>query len=235
MYDDSNIINHTVFTELNKRVQSYGLISLEFDKKNKELIIPKNFLNFNIAYNTKRQRITLQLQNIQNPNKIKTTDSKIHNFSILTTKKQDRIGLKRKMPQVVDEFRIEGLQSFSQYTKINPISIQITESEIQNKLSFYSKNYKYKFLINNLLFSSSIQKDTNVIFIKKTSHWLNTVFIDSECPRNAQHFAFAFKTADIHNLLDFSYSLLDDEGKLIKFKDDEEKIPALNFGIKIIR
>ena len=142
-------------------------------------------MNFNIAYNTKRQRITLQLQNIQNPNKIKTTDSKIHNFSILTTKKQDRIGLKRKMPQVVDEFRIEGLQSFSQYTKINPISIQITESEIQNKLSFYSKNYKYKFLINNLLFSSSIQKDTNVIFIKKTSHWLNTVFIDSECPRNA--------------------------------------------------
>ena len=235
MYDDSNIINHTVFTELNKRVQSYGLISLEFDKKNKELITPKNFLNFNIAYNTKRQRITLQLQNIQNPNKIKTTDSKIHNFSILTTKKQDRIGLKRKMPQVVDEFRIEGLQSFSQYTKINPISIQITESEIQNKLSFYSKNYKYKFLINNLLFSSSIQKDTNVIFIKKTSHWLNTVFIDSECPRNAQHFVFAFKTADIHNLLDFSYSLLDDEGKLIKFKDDEEKIPALNFSIKIIR
>ena len=235
MYDDSNIINHTVFTELNKRVQSYGLISLEFDKKNKELITPKNFLNFNIAYNTKRQRITLQLQNIQNPNKIKTTDSKIHNFSILTTKKQDRIGLKRKMPQVVDEFRIEGLQSFSQYTKINPISIQITESEIQNKLSFYSKNYKYKFLINNLLFSSSIQKDTNVIFIKKTSHWLNTVFIDSECPRNVQHFAFAIKTADIHNLLDFSYSLLDDEGKLIKFKDDEEKIPALNFSIKIIR
>ena len=235
MYDDSNIINHTVFTELNKRVQSYGLISLEFDKKNKELITPKNFLNFNIAYNTKRQRITLQLQNIQNPNKIKTTDSKIHNFSILTTKKQDRIGFKRKMPQVVDEFRIEGLQSFSQYTKINPISIQITESEIQNKLSFYSKNYKYKFLINNLLFSSSIQKDTNVIFIKKTSHWLNTVFIDSECPRNAQHFVFAFKTADIHNLLDFSYSLLDDEGKLIKFKDDEEKIPALNFSIKIIR
>ena len=139
MYDDSNIINHTVFTELNKRVQSYGLISLEFDKKNKELITPKNFLNFNIAYNTKRQRITLQLQNIQNPNKIKTTDSKIHNFSILTTKKQDRIGLKRKMPQVVDEFRIEGLQSFSQYTKINPISIQITESEIQNKLFLLKK------------------------------------------------------------------------------------------------
>ena len=30
---------------------------------------------------------------------------------------------------------------------------------------FYSKNYKYRFIANSLLFSSSIQKDTNVIFI----------------------------------------------------------------------
>ena len=49
--------------------------------------------------------------------------------------------------------------------KINPIAIQIVESEIQNKLLFYSKNYKYRFIANSLLFSSSIQKDTNVIFI----------------------------------------------------------------------
>ena len=49
--------------------------------------------------------------------------------------------------------------------KINPIAIQIVGSEIQNKLLFYSKNYKYRFIANSLLFSSSIQKDTNVIFI----------------------------------------------------------------------
>ena len=67
--------------------------------------------------------------------------------------------------RIIDEFRIEGLQSFNQYTNINPISIAITESEIQSKLSFYSKKYKYRFIVNNLLFSSSIQKDTNVIFI----------------------------------------------------------------------
>ena len=35
----------------------------------------------------------------------------------------------------------------------------------QNKLLFYSKNYKYRFFANSLLFSSSIQKDTNIIFI----------------------------------------------------------------------
>ena len=37
--------------------------------------------------------------------------------------------------------------------------------------------------------------------LKKTSHWVNAVFIDSEYPRNAQHFAFAFETTDLHNLL----------------------------------
>ena len=31
------------------------------------------------------------------------------------------------MQKIIDEFRIEGLQSFDQYTKINPINIQITE------------------------------------------------------------------------------------------------------------
>ena len=67
--------------------------------------------------------------------------------------------------KIIDEFKIEVLQNFNQYLKINPIAIQIVESEIQNKLLFYSKNYKYRFTANSLLFSSSIQKDTNVIFI----------------------------------------------------------------------
>ena len=120
------------------------------------------------------------------------------------------------------------------------------------------------------MFSSSIQKDTNVKFIvadglndakealinrklyqvlgvinisqisgwdnvRKSLHWVNAVFIDSEYLRKAQHFAFAFETTDLHNLVDFSYSLLDDEGKLITFKDNKEKIPRLNFSIQVIR
>ena len=141
-------------------------MSLEFNKNNKELITPKNLQKFNIKHNTTQEKIALQLQHILNPNKIETVDSKIHNFSILTTKKQDKIGLKKKkMQKIIDNFLIEGRPSFSQYTKINPINIQITESEIQNKLYAYSKQYKYKFVINNLLFSSSTQNDANIIFI----------------------------------------------------------------------
>ena len=51
--------------------------------------------------------------------------------------------------------------------KINPINIQMTDPEIQSKLLFYSKKYKYRFIDSSLLFSSSVVKDTNIIFITK--------------------------------------------------------------------
>ena len=40
---------------------------------------------------------------------------------------------------------------------------------------------------------------------------------------------------DVHNLLNFKYTLLEEEGQLIKFESGEDKIPALNFTIQIIR
>ena len=55
--------------------------------------------------------------------------------------------------------------------KINPINIRIIDPEIQTKLMFYSKKYKYRFIANSLLFSSSIKEDTKIIFI--TTNGLN--------------------------------------------------------------
>ena len=70
--------------------------------------------------------------------------------------------------------------------------------------------------------------------IKKNSHWTNAVLMDSQNPIAAKHFAFGFETTDLHNLLNFKYSLIDDQGKLIEFKQGEDKIPLLNFTIQII-
>ena len=47
--------------------------------------------------------------------------------------------------------------------KINSINIEISNSEIQTKLRFYSKRYKYRFIANSLLFSSAIIGNTNAI------------------------------------------------------------------------
>ena len=84
------------------------------------------------------------------PKKVETTDSKI-NFSILVTFEKNM--------KIVDEIKIEGFENFEQYMKINPINIQITDPEIQTKLMFYLKKYKYRFIAHSLLFSSSIKDD----------------------------------------------------------------------------
>ena len=70
--------------------------------------------------------------------------------------------------------------------------------------------------------------------IKKTSHWTNAVLTDSKYPFASKHFGFGFETTDLHNLLNFEYSLLHEGAKRIEFKSGEDKIPALNFTIQII-
>ena len=70
--------------------------------------------------------------------------------------------------------------------------------------------------------------------IKSESHWTNVILTDSAYPIAAKYFAFGFETTDLHNLLNFEYSLLNDQGKLLEFKQGEDKIPALNFTIQII-
>ena len=68
----------------------------------------------------------------------------------------------------------------------------------------------------------------------KKWHWINVVLTDSHYPIVAKHFAFGFETTDLHNLLNFEYSLVDNTGKLIELKTGEDKITALNFTIHIV-
>ena len=69
MYDDSNIISNTFVTELNKNIQSYGIISLQYDYNNEKLINWKNKIRFKIDQNIKKEFITLQLEDISTPKK----------------------------------------------------------------------------------------------------------------------------------------------------------------------
>ena len=62
LYDGSSLITNTFFTELNKKIQSYGMISLEYIKDNKSLINSKNRLKFYIFDNIRKEYLTLQLE-----------------------------------------------------------------------------------------------------------------------------------------------------------------------------
>ena len=52
---------------------------------------------------------------------------------------------------------------------------------------------------------------------------------------SSKHFAFVFITTNLHDLLNVEYSLLDDVGQLIAFKEGEDKVPVLNFTIQVIK
>ena len=223
-------------------------------------------------HNKYLDHIVLQLEDIRKPGKVETKDAKVTNFSILSTKPKRKVGSKGKISyQIVDEIRIVGLQNYNIYEKLNPIEINIRDTEIQGKLSRYgNQRYKHRFIIDRLLISSSVVQDTNAIFlicnglndardslingklykslgrininetrdwtkIKGESKWIDIIFNDSENPTLAKHFAFAFETVNLSDLLNFQLILLDDEVKLIKFAPNEKKIPALTFIIQIIK
>ena len=71
--------------------------------------------------------------------------------------------------------------------------------------------------------------------VKGKSKWTNAVFTDSEDPTGALHFAFAFTTANLHDILNFEFVLLNDEAKPIIFWAKEDKVPVLTFTIHIVR
>ena len=83
---------------------------------------------------------------------------------MLTEKKKRKIGEKRKMSyEIIDSIQITCLQNFDNYQKSNPVKIPINSNKIVNYLLNY-KTYKYTFIIENLLFSSSITNETKLIF-----------------------------------------------------------------------
>ena len=94
-------------------------------------------------------------------------------------------------------------------------------------------------LINRKIYKSvgvvNVNKLTNWTELKGKSKCVNIVLNDSEYSTLAKHFAFAFETTNLNDLLNFELSLLDDQAKLIKFAATEQKIPALTFTIQVIQ
>ena len=82
-------------------------------------------------------KLILSLEGIKESGGIKTKDAKITDFYLVLTKIKTT-GLKRKMSyEIKDEFRIFGIQNVELFEKLNPINIQIRDSEINSKLAKY--------------------------------------------------------------------------------------------------
>ena len=164
LYDASSIIEETFVQRFNKQIQLYGFISIPFvhTKKN-HLISLKNLLPFRVNKDVQKENLSFELGYLEKEDDISTTDKKIHNLSIVC------IENKRPMPIIEKEVTIEALQAFDKYQKLNPIDIKITDSDVFKEL-IYKKNQriKYRFIPNSILFSSSVQEETEIIFLTVT-------------------------------------------------------------------
>ena len=80
LYDDSNLTSNTFFTELNKKLQCYGYILLLYNNSDKQLVNSKNRLKFNILVNIEKVFLTLQLDDILTPKKLRRLIQKLKIF-----------------------------------------------------------------------------------------------------------------------------------------------------------
>ena len=84
MYDESNYINLTFYTELNKNLQIYCLIlTLPMGGiKTANLTRPESGLKFRVVQNKYTDHIVLQLEDIRKPGKKKQRTQKLQIFRI---------------------------------------------------------------------------------------------------------------------------------------------------------
>ena len=220
---------------------------------------------------TYKNDMKFELSKVHSKKTFNVVGDHILNFGILRTSKHKRIGEKRAMAgEIVDTVNILGIQN-TDYSFLNRIYISINSDIVIQKLTKY-KNYRYRFVLQSILFSSNIENETDVIlvvsnglnnakkvlinknlestlgicFLTEIKDWdiikgqskrSQAVFSDSEDIDGSRttHFAFAFTTKNISDLLNFSVTLLAGNGQNIKFPSTEKKIPIINFKIQIIK
>ena len=83
---------------------------------------------------------------------------------MLRAKEKKTIGQKRPFNrEIIETVKIFGIQN-SEYNFLNPIYISITSDHIKQKLTNFRK-YRYRFVLESILFSSNIENETDVIFV----------------------------------------------------------------------
>ena len=167
LYDLDNVIKPTFTTELQKEFSIYGLISFsgETKKDNKlELVSPQNRLKFEITRDIYKKDMKFELSKVHSKKTFNIVGDHILNFSMLRTKKQNRIGQKINVgAEIIDTIHILGIQN-TEFNFLNPVHISINSDVIIQQLTKY-KNHRYRFVLQSFLFSSNIENNTIILLV----------------------------------------------------------------------
>ena len=264
LYDNSNIIKPTLLINLNKKVNLYGKMELQssnFNKLNK-LIKTEDSLKFQVSRSIFKKELDFEIQNIIKEESIKTTDSKIHNITIVMVPQIT------KRYTLVDSIKIIAFSAATE--KLNPVSIIIENNDLINHFS-KSKNYKFRLTVNAVLLSSNIKNEDQVIHLNTTSltdaryslinhkllkslgqinlneienfdvikqkkAWLNCILSDSKkVPYGSKHFSYSFITNKLNNILNFEIEFLNRKGERLEWNTDEKRLPNITFTIDVLK
>ena len=126
---------------------------------NLKLLTSSNFLKFLVEKKPLKSNLKLQLAQIDG-SEVKTTDNKIHHFSIT------KLGKRRKkgMPEPIERTIIRAQQDFDVEGRLNHIQIELKDDRIINILKKY-KNVIYKITPLRILFPATVTNDTSQIFV----------------------------------------------------------------------
>ena len=167
LYDLENVIKPIYMTELQQEFSIYGLIS--FSGKTKEnkklhLIRPTKRLKFQFIKDVYKNKLEFELSKVHTKKSFNVVCNKVFNFGMLRTKGKKAIGQKRPSNQeIIETVKIFAIQN-SEYNFLNPIYISITSDHIKQKLTNFRK-YRYRFVLESILFSSNIENETDVIVV----------------------------------------------------------------------
>ena len=162
LYDKSFLIKKTFVTAINKQLSLYDSFSYFSGKTaatNLKLLRANNFLKFLVEKRSLKENLKFQLAHVDGSN-VKTSDKKIHNFSITKLGKRK----KTNMSEPIETIIVRAQQNFDVVGGLNPIQIEIEDDRILNIFKKY-KNVVYKIIPLRLLFPATITNDTQQIFI----------------------------------------------------------------------
>ena len=167
LYDLERIIKPTFVTELGKDFSIYSLISHSGENKEDaklDLIKPTDCLKFQVLKDFYRNSLSFELGKVLENRSFTMVGDRIFNLGLLKTKKHKAIGQKRPMAlEIIDTIRILGVQN-QNVNFINPLTVSISSDTVIQQLTKYKK-HRYRFVLESLLFSSSFENDTEVIFV----------------------------------------------------------------------
>ena len=167
LYDLENVIKPIYTTELQQEFSIYGLISFSGETKenNKlDLIRPTERLNFQFIKDVYKNKLEFELSKVHTKKSFNVVSDKVFNFGMLRIKGKKTTGQKRPFNrEIIEKIKIFGIQN-SEYNFLNPVYISITSDHIKQKLTNFRK-YRYRFVLESILFSSNIENETDVIFV----------------------------------------------------------------------